>query len=261
MTKQRHLKPVYAHTRGARWRRRGWWLLVLLLIVGLGWGGGQWLHYQREAVVKGFNVRGVAVTQNDGYLDFAALQSDGLKFVYLKATQGASYTDDDFSSNYQRIVGTNLGVGVTHVFSFSSSAAAQAAYFEKTVNDNIGNLPIAIQVQYYGNYTAKTVNVKKAQAKLRALVLKLTEHYGRECVIWSNTAVEKQLVKPAIKKSPLWLDTTSTHHRSSRVLFMHYSDRAVYRQNGTSQEFSGVVFNGSASDFQSLIDQSLNATN
>ena len=110
MTKRQHYRPVYAKTRWARWRYRLGWLLVLLVIIGSVWGGLAWLRWRSDAVASGFDVRGVAVSQNDGYLDFAALQNDGLKFVYLHATQGASYTDDNFASNYERIVGTSLGV-------------------------------------------------------------------------------------------------------------------------------------------------------
>ncbi|MFC6294216.1 GH25 family lysozyme [Lactiplantibacillus daoliensis] len=258
MTKRQHFRPVYAQTRGAKWRRRLSWLFLVLLIVGLVWSGLQWLHNRQAEVVKGFDVRGIAVTQNDGYLDFDALEHDGLKFVYLKSTQGASYTDDNFSSNYSRVLGTSLGVGVSQVFSFSSSGKAQAAYFEKVVDQNIGNLPIAIQVQYYGDYTAKTVNTRAAQTQLRALVLKLTEHYDRTCVIWATPAVAKQLVAPVITKSPLWLATSETHKRPQRVIFMNYSDRAVYRQNGTTQEFTGVVFNGTNQDYQDLVAAGLN---
>lgn len=258
MTKRQHYRPVYARTRWARWRHRLGWLLILVLLLGSIWGGLMWLRWRSASVVEGFNIRGVAVSQNDGYLDFAALQNDGLKFVYMHATQGASYTDDNFSSNYERIIGTSLGVGVVHTFSFSSSASAQAAYFEKTVGDSIGNLPIAIQVNYYGNYTDKTIAVRQARQKLRALVTKLTQDYDRKCVIWSTPELMKQVVKPAIKQSPLWLDTTNTHHRSKRVLFMHYSDRAVYQQNGTRQEFSGLIFNGDLSQYNQVVAESLN---
>ncbi|RRK09842.1 lysozyme [Lactiplantibacillus garii] len=257
MAKQQRLRPVYARTRGARWRRRLTWLFILLVMIGSAWGVFAWIQWRHAEVVDGFNVRGVAVSQNDGYLDFAALQNDGLKFIYLHATQGASYSDDNFSSNYQRILGTSLGVGVVHVFSFSSSAAAQAAYFEKTVGANTGNLPIAIQVQYYGDYSAKTVQVKRERTKLRALVLKLTNYYDRQCVVWSTPAVAKLLVKPAIKKTPLWYDTTATQHQPQRVLFMHYSYRAVYRQNGTRQEFTGVLYNGDLKSFDHLIASNL----
>lgn len=258
MTKQQRLRPVYARTRGARWRHRLGWLLVLIVLVASVWGVLAYVQWHKAQVVAGFNVRGVAVSQNDGYLDFAALQNDGLKFVYLDATQGASYTDDNFASNYQRVLGTTLGVGVVHTFSFSTSAAAQTAYFKKTVGANIGNLPIAIQVGYYGNYTADTVAVKKNRAKLRQLVLNLTNHYDRNCVIWSTPSVAKQLVKPAIKKTPLWYDTQATHSQKKRVQFIHYTERAVYRQNGTRQEFSGILFNGSTHQFDQLVAANLN---
>ncbi|WP_237756443.1 GH25 family lysozyme [Lactiplantibacillus herbarum] len=207
MTKRQHYRPIYTRTRWARWRQRAVWLLVLLILMGSIWGGLIWVRWRSMAATRGFNVRGVAVSQNDGYLDFAALQNDGLKFVYLHATQGASYTDDNFASNYQRVLGTSLGVGVVQTFSFSTSAEDQAAYFEKTVGDNVGNLPIAIQVQYYGDYTAKTVAVKQNQAKLRTLVNQLSQDYGRSCVVWSTPAVAQQLVTPVLKKTALWSDT------------------------------------------------------
>ncbi|VDG23139.1 GH25 family lysozyme [Lactiplantibacillus mudanjiangensis] len=255
---QQRLRPIYARTRGAKWRHRFNVLLILVVVAAIGWGGIQWFHLRQAAVVKGFNVRGIAVSQDDGYLDFDGLQKDGLRFVYLKATQGASYTDDNFASSYSRVLGTSLGVGVYHVFSFSTSGRAQASYFERTVNNNVGNLPIAIQVQYYGQYTEKTLAVKKVQRQLRALVLRLTNQYQRTCVIWTTPTLAKQVVKPVIKQTPLWLDTTKTHQRSSRIMFMHYSNRALYRQNGTSQEFTGLIFNGNEDAYQKVIAKGLN---
>ncbi|MFB9769793.1 GH25 family lysozyme [Lactiplantibacillus modestisalitolerans] len=252
MKRQRHLRPVYAQTRGARWRRRIGWTLLLTLVIACVWGGLAWLQWRRDQVVAGFNVRGVAVSQNDGYLDFAALEKDGLQFVYLNATSGGSYTDDNYASNYSRVLGTNLGVGVVHTFSFSSSAQTQAAYFKKIVGTDIGNLPIAIHVAYYGDYNAKTVAVKRNQKKLRQLIFDLTNYYDRKCIVWSTPSIARKLVKPVIKKTPLWYDTQSTHQRAKRIQLMHYSDRAVYRQNGTRQEFAGLLFNGSQAQFTRL---------
>ncbi len=41
-------------------------------------------------------------------------------------------------------------------------------------------------------------------------------------------------------------------------MFMHYSDRAVYRQNGTRQEFAGILFNGSVTAYNKVVAQGLN---
>jgi hypothetical protein len=99
---QRELEPIYddTFTRSSRHKQPkrhhyfGWVLIgvfVLALIGFFGW------HSHRQSALQNYPVRGVSVSQDDGYIDFHQLQSAKLKFVYLKGTSGASYLDDRFN--------------------------------------------------------------------------------------------------------------------------------------------------------------------
>ncbi|WP_054663711.1 GH25 family lysozyme [Lacticaseibacillus camelliae] len=147
MARRRRKRPIYSNTYIKR--RRIWMVVGVLLAVTLVALGG-WLWTQRKTGVAKYPVRGVVLSQSDGSADFQALQSSGVAFVYLKSTQGASFFDDSFATNYQQASGSGLEVGVYHYFSFDSDPGAQADYFAEKVGKNIGTLPIGLRVVFYG---------------------------------------------------------------------------------------------------------------
>src|SRR5699024_11404630 len=78
------------------------------------------------------------------YCDLQKLQSNGVAFIYLKATQGRSYFDENYLSYRDQILGTNLAFGSEISYSNESTPMQQYRYFFKQVGQNTGSLPILI---------------------------------------------------------------------------------------------------------------------
>lgn len=55
--------------------------------------------------------------------------SPDMKFVFVKATQGVSFKDEDFNATWQRLKGTTLFRGAYHFLTVDGSAKDQAANF------------------------------------------------------------------------------------------------------------------------------------
>lgn len=194
-------RPIYADTYERRHRR----LLIGLIIVAViiaGIGGWWWLHRNPRPSARHFPVMGVRVDQADGTLDAEALQAGGAEFVYLKATQGASYVDDQFATNYSRAA--TMTVGVYHYFSFDSTPAAQAANFIDHVGADTGSLPIGIYLTYYGPYASDPPKAATFRAHLSALVQALHQHYQRPVMLMGSPAV-LAAVKNVATGSPRWV--------------------------------------------------------
>lgn len=183
-------RPIYSNTYD---KRRKWWLaliiavLVLAAIAGSWW----WLHRNPRPSAKRYPDLGVRVDQTFGTIDAAELKDHGVSFVYLKATQGASFVDDAFATNYSRAA--ELQVGVYHYYSFDSSPQAQAQNFLAHVGSSTGTLPIGIYVTYYGDYAQDPPQPAKLAANLKQLIAALNDEYSNGVMLMGTPSVLAKL--------------------------------------------------------------------
>ena len=87
------------------------WLgaLLLLALVGLGWGWWALRHWQPPRAA--WPVQGVEIGRTDGEVDWTALKAVGADFAYLDASTGAASHDAGFVDNLEaaRAAGLTLG--------------------------------------------------------------------------------------------------------------------------------------------------------
>lgn len=256
-TEPKNVAPVSRRQRFDHQRQHGrhrWVVTVVILLLGMLAVGGVWWHSHQQSVLKAYPIRGVSIDQDDGYIDFHQLQSAGVKFVYLKATSGASYIDDNFSSNYERVSGTTLQVGIYEEFSFSSSAEQQYRYMVSQIGQQSGNLPIAIHITDYGKYASNPPNYDKQGRKLARLVELLSERYGQGCIIWAGPQIQKKLVMSHTPGTKRWTITDQLKRQSSQVKFMQYTGNEKLEVGGKKTDLVISVFNGSRKEWKEEVN-------
>ncbi|CAL1699769.1 unnamed protein product [Somion occarium] len=98
---------------------------------------------------------GIDISHFQGAVNFNIAKANGISFVYIKATEGTTFIDPQFSTNY--IAATNAGLirGAYHfAHPDSSSGATQANYFLAHgggwSSDGI-TLPGALDIEYNPN--------------------------------------------------------------------------------------------------------------
>ncbi|KAK0531858.1 hypothetical protein OC835_003540 [Tilletia horrida] len=105
------------------------------------------LAKRAPAGIKGFDI-----SHYQGSVDFAAQYSKGARWVYIKATEGTTYTDTSFSSHYTGATKAGLIRGGYHFARpDKSSGATQANYFLSHGGgwSNDGRtLPGALDIEY-----------------------------------------------------------------------------------------------------------------
>lgn len=252
MKRRRDYQPIYENTfkRHRRWHRLGIFLLILI-VGGLSvWGWHQWQRHEQQQLGM-FPVRGVSISQNSGYLDFQKL-SNHHQFVYLQATSGATYADDDFSNNYSRSQGASMKIGVIHTFSFTSSAEQQYQHFTNIVGSDTGALPIAINVAYYDQYKNGYSGMPAQAQKLKQLVRKLSANYQQGVIILAKQSVLNQFVLPVLPHQAEWVMDGTLQHYASPVKMIEYDATGQLNQSGQSQAVGLSVFNGTAKDWKTF---------
>ncbi|KRM87848.1 GH25 family lysozyme [Lacticaseibacillus thailandensis] len=239
-------RPIYADTfaKRRRWAVTGTIVAVVIAVVAI---FSYFALRNPRPSTRRYPVLGVQLTQSDGVQNFGHLHQLGVTFAYLKATQGSSYFDDDFNTNYDAASASSVDVGVYHYFSFDSTPDAQAAAFIKHVGSNTGTLPIGVYVTAYTQLPARATLVRHVQR----FVTLLTTHYaGRQVVLIGTPTVLRELAK-VTPTAPRMVISTRHRDVGSRA-FWEYTTGAPL-PGGSATKYVAIVYNGSRAQYQKLL--------
>lgn len=149
-----------------------------------------------------FPERGVDISAHNGDVDFSAMAADGVTFVFLKATEGASWRDSRFETNYAAAEQAGLRVGAYHFFRFDVEGWRQSVNIIGALGNKHLDLPVAIDVEEWTNPTDRTT--EEIIDNLRSLV-ELLRQNGREPMIYTNKNGYYRFVRDRFDDVALWI--------------------------------------------------------
>jgi GH25 family lysozyme M1 (1,4-beta-N-acetylmuramidase) len=135
---------------------------------------------------------GLDVSHWQGTINWTTVKNQGAQFAYIKATEGTSYRDPNFSANYTNAYYAGLVRGAYHFAQpASSSGAAQADYFVAHggawSRDN-QTLPGMLDIEYNPN---GATCYGLSQASMRTWITSFLNEYhaktGRWATIYTTT--------------------------------------------------------------------------
>ncbi len=96
-------------------------------------------------------VQGIDVSHHQGAIDWPVVADDGVRFAWIKATEGGDWVDPRFVENWEGAGRAGIPRGAYHFFTFCRPGAEQAANFLATVPLAQGELPPVVDLEYGGN--------------------------------------------------------------------------------------------------------------
>jgi GH25 family lysozyme M1 (1,4-beta-N-acetylmuramidase) len=208
------------------------------------------------AVAAG-GAQGLDVSHYQGAVDWTSVASNGATFAYMKATEGTTYTDPQFATNYAGSANAGLIRGAYHfALPDSSSGSAQAAFFLANGGGWVGDghtMPPVLDIEYnpYGtaDWTGWCYELTPAQmnAWISDFATTIHNRTNRWPVIyttsdwWSNCTGNDT---GTAANSPLWIASPGTDAGTVPGGWSAYT----LWQYATSGTFPGDQdsFNGSA---------------
>jgi lysozyme len=148
-------------------------------------------------------VWGLDVSHYQGTVSWTSVAHKGYKFAFIKATEGASSTDPEFSANWTGAKVAGLIRGAYHYYDPGSDPQQQAEHFLSTVWPNgleLGDLPPALDIETTGGQSAEEV-VKGIQVWL-SLVQQRTL---RIPILYTNRGFWDGLATQQFGDYPLWV--------------------------------------------------------
>ena len=105
------------------------------------------LYEHFELAAWGYAVKGVDVSHYQGSIDWQALRAGGVRFAYIKATEGAHFRDPRFAENWRGSLDAGIPRGAYHFFSLCKPGVEQAANFIATIPAGDPSLPHALDAE------------------------------------------------------------------------------------------------------------------
>jgi lysozyme len=72
---------------------------------------------------------GIDISKYQGKVDFAKVKNAGITYIFIRATEGITYQDVDYKSNYLAANAAGLTVGAYHFYETNDDPAAQLSNF------------------------------------------------------------------------------------------------------------------------------------
>lgn len=136
------------------------WVASVALLAGCSAGGpGEPLGtvQQADTCAAGTTLEGVDVSVYDGTVDWAAVKASGRAFGIAKATEGATFADSEFATNWPAMKSAGIVRSAYHFFHCSSDPATQATFFLGVVGAlEPGDLPPSLDFEDTTTCTAST---------------------------------------------------------------------------------------------------------
>lgn len=208
-----------------------------------------------------YEVKGIDVSNYQGEIDFNKIEEQGISFAFIKATEGSSYIDEYFSSNYENIKNTNLVIGIYHFFSFESSGEDQFSNYKSTVgtieNDDNLMLPI-IDIEYYGDYKKNNPNKEEVEKELQTMLDEMEKEYKLKPIIYTTQSFYNKYIENNFQDYDIWIRNILVKpnlEEGRNWTFWQYTDKGKLEGYKGVEKFIDLnVFNGSKEDFNNYLN-------
>lgn len=174
---------------------------------------------------------GIDVSHHQGKIDWNLVRKDrNIKFVYVKATQGTSITDEYYLRNIKGARRVGFRVGAYHYLSSRSSVRAQFRKFHRALRQAHQDLIPMIDVEHEG---VKGWSKKQVRDSLALFAKLVRKHYGKRALIYSQTHFYNAYLAPHFNQHLIFLGKYSskppTIKGKGRHNIWQYSERGKIR--------------------------------
>lgn len=206
----------------------------------------------------GSQIFGIDISHFQGdEADYLNKNTDRLSFVICKATEGETYTDPDFKTNWAMIKERGFTRGVYHFYHCNDDPKKQADFFLSTIG-GLSKNDFPLIVDFEENSIDKGCSKADIQKNLLTFLNILEQRTGRKPILYTDVTIgNSQINNTAFADYYLWIadyakETTpripSVWKTKAWTIWQKNPDYSV---DSFSDDYD--VFNGNSDDFANFI--------
>lgn len=209
--------------------------------------------YGNEVYPDGYSIHGIDISHHQGDIDWeklsnASVNSEPISFIFIKATEGKDYLDENFNDNFYQAREHGFLRGAYHYFKPNIQASEQAKYFLKQVHLEEGDLPPVLDIEETGSLSPE--QLRKASLTWLKIVEK---QYKVPPILYTNYKFKKDYLNTKeFDHYPYWI----AHYY---VRSLTYSGKWRFWQHTDCGKLEGIktkvdlnIYNGSMYELRHL---------
>ena len=158
-----------------------------------------------------YPVHGIDVSKFQGDIDWNAVASSGVKFAWIKATEGGDRADARFQANWTGAKSAGVPHGAYHFVYWCRSPMEEMAFFEQNAPVEDDALPPVLDVE--ATPTSPTchrhLTPASAAADMKVMLEEMERHYGKRPIIYTTVDFYEAILSDgAFSDYPIWVRST-----------------------------------------------------
>jgi len=154
------------------------------------------------------HIKGIDVSRHQGAIDWGAMRKSGVQFVYIKATEGATYTDPKLKEHYAGARQAGLKIGFYHYARVYNDPRKEVENLLAATKGLQYDLPFALDIeQHEGDF------VKHRDKYTRTFVSDFCRRWlqhiekltGEKPIVYTYTAFTKAYLDKTLATWPVWI--------------------------------------------------------
>lgn len=231
------------------------WIAVgfLVLVVALGfscyWAWHQFITTPPYVSPERYPVRGIDVSAHNGLMNLDAARRDGIEFIFIKASEGTDFKDENFNINYLKAQHAGMKTGAYHFFRFDKDGVDQAIQFLKAVGSRPLELGLAVDVEDQGNAPGVDPAIVKQRLSDMADYLYLK---GHRVIFYTNRDGYEKYLMDTFAGYPLWICSFSENPIDAEWTFWQFDHHGEV--DGIRGDVDLNTFNGSREEWTEYLN-------
>lgn len=204
-----------------------------------------------------YPVHGLDVSKFQGIIDWRQAKRAGIKFAFIKATEGGDHLDSLFYQNWLGAGRAGIPRAAYHFYYFCRPAYQQAQWFIRNVPKTRGALPPVLDMEW--NHLSPTCKYRPPAGQVRREIVEfmsiLTQHYGQRPIIYTSIDFYRDNELSRLQGYEYWLRSVTKHphftYPGQPWTFWQYTGTG--RVPGVPTKTDINVFTGSAETWEKWV--------
>lgn len=235
-------------------------LLVAALVAGCSVGPQPKPQFQpdrkpHEGVARAHTlpVQGIDISRYQGQIDWNAVRRSGIRFAYMKVSEGGDHVDESFYRNWEAASRAGVARGVYHFMYWCRTAAEQGVWFSHAVPQDPTQLPPALDLEWVPDSRTcpKRVSREVALAKIKKMLQVMEFHTGKRPIIYTDINFHRDVLEGELEGYEFWLRSVAAepHERYRNRPWSFWQYTATGRVPGIKGDVDRNAFHGSETDW------------
>lgn len=151
-----------------------------------------------------FPLRGIDVSHHQGSIDWEEVAAAGIRFAYVKATEGRDFRDPRFETNWRAAAAAGIPRGAYHFFTFCSPGREQAEHFLRSVPPTPGALTPVADVEFVGNCKSYG-SLERVRSELRVFLDAVAQRWGTPPILYVTPDSHERVAAGRFGDHPVWI--------------------------------------------------------